>query len=53
MMTKPAVGSWVCADTGEVRREECLRKQGFEDAFRQVKDEENDKALLLLPDVLA
>lgn len=39
--------------TFHVCREECLHNEGFEDVFRQVKDEENNKALLLLPDVLA
>ena len=33
-------------------REECLRKQGYEDVFKTVKTEENEKALALLPGVL-
>ncbi|BDA44552.1 4'-phosphopantetheine phosphatase [Coccomyxa sp. Obi] len=33
-------------------REECLRKQGYEDVFATVKAEENEKALALLPGVL-
>ena len=33
-------------------REHCLRQQGFTDVFRDVKAEENAKALALLPGVL-
>ncbi|EIE21322.1 hypothetical protein COCSUDRAFT_53962 [Coccomyxa subellipsoidea C-169] len=33
-------------------REACLRQEGFEDVFRSVKAEENDKALALLPELL-
>ena len=33
-------------------REQCLRQQGFSDVFRDVKAEENKKALALLPAVL-
>ncbi len=32
-------------------REQALRDAGFTDVFRQIKAEENDKALLLLPTV--
>ena len=35
-----------------VRRDACLRAQGFEDPFREVKQEEDAKALALLPAVL-
>lgn len=33
-------------------REACLRQEGFEDVFKSVKTEENEKALALLPAVL-
>ena len=34
------------------RRDACLRARGFEDPFRQVKQDEDAKALALLPAVL-
>ncbi len=37
---------WLC------RRDACLRAQGFEDPFQEVKREEDAKALVLLPTVL-
>lgn len=33
-------------------REKCLRQEGFKDVFKRVKDEENAKALQLLPGIL-
>ena len=35
------------------RREDSLRREGFVDVFKQVKAEENAKALQLLPNVIA
>jgi hypothetical protein len=33
-------------------RDACLRAEGFRDPFKVVKDEENEKALALLPSTL-
>jgi hypothetical protein len=35
-----------------IGRDRCLRAEGFQDPFRAVKAEENEKALALLPDVI-